>query len=73
MVVIPSMLSSMLIEFIMPTTQNKVSATLAHCASNRSMQVPEAMRIPPQASWTRNFSNGLGVVGIIGQAHEEPQ
>jgi hypothetical protein len=58
-VVMPSMLSSMLMEFIMPTTQITVSSWFAHAAWKMWMEVPLAMSSRAQATWVQNLSTGL--------------
>jgi hypothetical protein len=72
-VVMPSMLSSMLMEFIMPTTQKKVMATLAHVRSNTSMHRAGSHEDATAGHLDHELQQRVGVVGIIRQAHEEPE
>ena len=58
-VVMASMLSSMLMEFIMPTTQSTVSRPSVKGSWNSWIELPEMIRITAQDTCTRNLSKGL--------------
>jgi hypothetical protein len=55
-VVIPSILSSILIEFIIPTTQKTVNKLSAHATLKRCIEIPDEIKIKAVNSWATNLT-----------------